>query len=146
MFQTLKNVIRILLSTALTLFFLACVWLSNVCVLRKIDGERTFYVYASSSQATRTQTLDWSQLFFVSGESVRLTSVPTDGVAFANALADTFRAEILFVEEVGDTLSFYAFSPNLPRGIMLYGEKINLHIAISTRGCVVGSPIIFDGY
>ena len=141
MWQTLKNGIRNVCAVMLTAVFLAGILLQNACVLRRLRGERNFYVYSASSQAKMQTALQPLDVFFKTGESVWLDE-PID----AYALMQYFNAEVVYIERVGDTVSYYGFSPDLPRGIVLQGKAVNLHIAVSPRGCAVGTPIIFGGY
>lgn len=141
MWQTVKNYIRDFFALGLTVLFCVGVLLQNAYVLRGLPGERTFYVHSASSQASIQSDLQFKDAFFMTGESVYLTEQ-----ADVDALVERFQAEIVFVECVGDTVSYYGFSPNLPYGVALFGTRVNLHIALSPRGCVVGTPIIFGGY
>ena len=143
MWKMLKNGVRTVLAVAIALLCLLGGLLQNACVLRGVSGEHVFYCYSASSQAKIQTKLRLQDVFFLTGESVRLEeSTQTDALEIIKELG----AEIVFCERVGETVSIYAFSPNLPQGILLYGKMVNLHIAISTQGCMVGTPIIFGGY
>ena len=143
MWKTLRNGIRNAVAAALALLFLFGVFLQNACALRGLRGERAFYLYSASSQARIQSELQVQDAFFLTGESVLLAGyTQTDALELMQALG----AELVHTERVGDTVCFYAFSPNLPRGVGLYGRMVNLHIAVSPRGCAVGTPIIFGGY
>ena len=61
-------------------------------------------------------------------------------------LTEKYHAKILFIEEVGGVTSYYCYTPAWTDGLILYGKKINLHIAIGGNQLAVGSPIIFDGF
>ncbi len=114
--------------------------------LSKIDGERTYYLHSASSWASCKSELDLLDLPFVKGESVSVTVA--DGVNFAQGIIQTYEAEVLFVEETADAVSYYCFSPNISNCISLNGRAVNLHIAVAVQreSVVVGTPIIFGGF
>ena len=114
----------------------------NASKLSHLSGERQFYLYSPSSQATIKSRLSPLDCFFVRGESVRL-SVGEDGV---EEIVDGLQAEVLFIERVDDIVSYYAYSKILGGGILVNGKKINLHIAVGKGRCTVGTPIIFGGF
>lgn len=126
---------------------------------------RTYYLYSPSSQATAVSALELFELPFVKGESaVYVFEKPSSDVQSLSGFSDpeeengttvyefkeeiirVYRAQILFTEETEGLISFYGYSPLLPDGIFLSGEKINLHIAVRENRVAVGTPIIFGGY
>ncbi|HIY77516.1 MAG TPA: hypothetical protein H9728_00575 [Candidatus Borkfalkia excrementavium] len=64
----------------------------------------------------------------------------------AFAQAEKYGARLIFRESAAGTDSYYYYSPRLGGGIELFGELINLHIAVKEGGCAIGSPVIFGGY
>ena len=66
--------------------------------------------------------------------------------SLAQEIAEKYSADILWIEELSDVTSYYAYVPAWSDGIWVKGELINLHIAIRGDGYVVGTPLIFDGY
>jgi hypothetical protein len=94
--------------------------------------------------------LAWTDLSRIKGESVTFV-LPNDWsgedlAGFAEKIATDYRAEIVWVEEIGGVTSYYCHTLNWSDGVTLYGRKINLHIAVSRGRCAVGSPIIFGGF
>ena len=52
----------------------------------------------------------------------------------------------LFTKEVTGVTNYYGYSPRISGGVTLFGERINVHVAVSERGSAIGSPLIFGGY
>ncbi len=117
----------------------------SVSKLSHLSGERLFYLYSPSSQATIKPRLSILDCFFVQGESVRV-SLDGDGARKAEEIIKQMQAELLFTEEAGGVLSYYAYAKNLGGGIVVSGTKVNLHIAVADGRLVVGTPIIFGGF
>ena len=111
----------------------------------QIQGERTFYLDSRSSQALAVSELTWQDLFRVKGESVRF-AFSGDTEAKAQALLRQYGAEVLFVEEAGDTLSYYCYTPRFGTGVLVNGVWVNLHLAISAERMALGYPLIFGGF
>ena len=123
------------------------VWASGLCKLKDISGKRTFYLYSASSQALQVETLTFSQIFSVKGESVRFSlSADSDKRATAEEILSSYGAQILWQETVDGVTSYYAQTPRFSNGVQIQGKKINLHVAVSDTECVVGNPIIFGGF
>lgn len=57
-----------------------------------------------------------------------------------------FSASLVFSEEGDGAVSYYLFSPLLPRGVLLSEGEVNLHVVVKKDRTVVGIPIIFGGY
>ena len=146
-----KTFFTVFLATAVAVFALFCVWSVNVCRLSSIAGERVFYLHSASSQGLRKTGLALSDFTRVRGESVCFAleeECETDGEALvvAQGIAKEFGAEILKMEVCSGVRSYYAYTPRWANGVLVDGQKINLHVAVSGERCVVGTPIIFDGF
>lgn len=140
------NVLKTWAAIALIFVAFALVAGVNVCRFSAVEGERTFYLDSASSQGLRKQTLCFSDIFRIRGESVRF---PTNGLSaeeIANKIAEEYDAEILLREEVCGVISFYAYTESWSDYVLVEGQKINLHIAVNADMGTLGSPIIFDGY
>lgn len=134
-------------------------------------GESTYYLYCASSQAEIKRALSLADLAHLKGESAvyvfekgrteDVADAPIDeytaieeilpeagenASAFAEDFISAYDAKLCFAEEIGNTLSFYCYSPQLKGGVILNGRKINLHIAVRAESVAVGTPIIFGGY
>lgn len=109
-------------------------------------GEKTYYLYSASSQAEMREELSFGDLFFVRGESAVYRTEGEDAEKFAEELAEKYRAELLFEEKAGGTLSGYYYSPLLKGGTTIGGKFVNLHIAIRADGVAAGTPVIFGGW
>ena len=118
---------------------------SNVCKLKAIDGKRTFYLYSASSQASMVSTLTLDKIFSVRGESVRFPLQNT-GEQTAEEILSKYNARLVCTERIDGITSYYAVSESFASGIVLFGERVNLHVAVSETECVVGSPVIFGGF
>ncbi len=147
-FKGLRNFIKLSLALVFSLAFCFCVKAANVSRLSFLSGERAYYLDSASSQSLiKTKLTAWD-LFRVKGESVCFTIKEEKGEkeAFARSLVKRYGGEILFIEEIGGAVSYYAYIPKWGQGIALYGKQVNLHIAVSEENCKVGTPIIFGGF
>lgn len=60
---------------------------------------------------------------------------------------EKYRARLVRRETAAGVTSWYAYSPDLPFRVTLFGETVNLHVALRQDGAVkVGSPIIFGSF
>lgn len=146
-----KTFFTVFLATVVAVISLFCVWSVNVCRLSSLSGERVFYLHSASSQGLRKTGLALADFVNVRGESVCFSlenqaQTEADGLEIARALAAEFGAEILKTESCGNLFSYYAYTPRWADGVFVDGQKINLHVAVSGERCVVGTPIIFDGF
>lgn len=107
-----------------------------------LEGEKEYYLYASSSQAVIKSDVSILDLPFVHGESVRINSA--DGVL--EDVLIKYSARVVRVEEFAGGVSYYCYSPKLKKGIVIEGVAINLQIAVKGESVVLGTPIIFGGY
>ncbi len=142
----IKNCICLFFALAFCL--LACIGVRAYHTTRfaHLEGERVFYLDSASSQGLRATRLSILDIHRVKGECVRMHLQGKDGGMYAEELVASFRGEILFTEEACGRVSYYAYARGLGEGIWLYGKKVNLHVAVGEEICVVGTPIIFDGF
>ena len=146
-FRALNNFIKLTLALILSLAFCFCAKAAHLSRLSFLQGERTYYLDSASSQSlTKSKLAAWD-IFRVQGESVCFTIVEREekGV-FARTLVEKLGGAILFIEEMDNTISFYAYIPTWGSGISINERKVNLHIAVSGENCKVGTPIIFGGF
>ena len=147
-FKAFGNFIKLSLALVFSLSCLFCVKATFVSRLSFLQGERAYYLDSASSQSLiKTELTAWD-LFRVQGESVCFTiKEETEKTEdFARSLVSRHGGEILFMEEIDGTVSYYAYIPAWGQGIALYGKQVNLHIAVSEKQCKVGTPIIFGGF
>ena len=124
-----------------------CAFVSNVSALQALSGERTFYLYNASSQAVMKNQLTLADVFALQGESVCITlPKDIDGEGYARGIAKALDIEIIFTETIGETISFYGFSPRFLTSIQLYGKAVNAHLVVGNGVLIVGTPIVFGGY
>lgn len=122
------------------------VWASNLCKLKDIEGVRTFYLYSASSQAKQVSTLRFEEVFSVKGESVRFDRNGKTESELVNEFFNKYGATLVYSETLDGVTSYYALTPNFNGGVIVNGNTVNLHVAISETECVVGTPIIFGGF
>ena len=155
LFWRVKRFIAVVLSGMFCVIFMLTVRFVNLTRLSDIDGERTYFLDSSSSQALRKSSISLQDVGRVKGERVNVAFSQEDGGRYASKedydrlaheIADKYKAKILFTEEVLGTVSYYAHTWIWSDGIAVNGQKVNLHIAIGESGYVVGTPLIFDGY
>ncbi|MBQ9729049.1 MAG: YwmB family TATA-box binding protein [Clostridia bacterium] len=150
MFVFWKRFFSTLLAVIIALAICFAVMIVGVCKLGSLQGERTFYLYSASSQAKTTKTLGLSDVFHVQGESVHFALLKSmsanEKQEYAEKIAKTFGAEILFLEEVNGVVCFYAYTPKWTDCVRVEEWEINLHIALGETGGAVGTPLIFGGF
>ena len=146
MVYRVKNCICLLF--ALTFSLLACVGVRayHTTRLSSLQGERVFYLDSASSQGLRKTQLSLLDIPRVKGECVRMDLQEKDGGMYALKLISALDGEVVFIEEACGRTSYYAYAHGLGEGLWLYGKKVNLHVAVGEKECVVGTPIIFDGF
>ena len=148
----LKNFICVSLSCLFCLLLGVGVKAANVSRLSALKGERTYFLDSASSQGLSKTELSLAELGRVKGECVQFDLQAYEGGRYATneeivqSILRKFQAKTRFVEEVNGTVSYYAYTPLWQDGLLLQGERVNLHIAISSSHCVVGTPVIFGGY
>ncbi len=146
LFRSFKRVIVLLLACVFAIC--ACVGIKafGVCRLSAIFGERTFYLDSLSSQALVKRDLTLTDLFRVRGESVAFAT--DEGEALVERLLDVYKGKLLFTEKACGVAAYYIYVPAWGDGVALYGQRVNLHIAIDEAAgrCAVGTPLIFGGF
>ncbi len=142
----IKNCICLLFAIVFCLLTCVGVRAYHTARFAHLEGERVFYLDSASSQGLRKTELSFWDIPRVKGECVRMQFTEEDGDKYAMSLLSSFNGEVLFIEEVCGRVSYYAYAEGLGEGIWLYGKKVNLHVAVGEGVCVVGTPIIFDGF
>ncbi len=143
----LKNFISTLMAFLTAAVILVGIWGARISRLSGIDGKRVFYLHSASSQGLRAEELRVRDFPNVKGESVRFDlDGSTDTETLAKEIAERYGAKILFAEEACGITSFYCYTDRWTDGVIVRGEAVNLHIAVSKTQCAVGTPIIFDGF
>lgn len=130
-------------SLACVLFFAAFFWLIGAFSLPASAASREYYLYDSSSQATIQTELSPFDLLYVCGESAEYER---EEMSFLEEILETYRAEILFVEEACGVRSYYCYSPRLGKASVINGYAVNLHVACKGSHVKVGTPLIFGGF
>ena len=148
----LKNCICVGLALVFSLFIAVSVKTANISRLSALEGERTFFLGSASSQALIKTELRLSDLNKVKGECVSFALETCEGGRYllsediASAIAEKFEAKILFKETCAGVTSYYCYTPRWQDTILIEGQPINLHVAVSNERCAVGAPIIFGGF
>lgn len=103
----------------------------------------TFYLGANSSAlAVSSDFPACDKLFLgeVKGESVQYSGNRL------NELTAKYCAKLLFTEESCGVMNYYFYSTVLGGSVLLNGQPVNLHIAVSAEKTVAGTPLIFGGF
>lgn len=137
-FKTFAGLVTVALVCGCAFFFYV--------VLRSPKLERgegyTFYLGKSSSARAVSSTSPLIKLFL--GETKGESAVYR-GDRYEE-FARKYRAKLLFTERVGDTVSYYLYSPDMGESVALCGEAVNLQIAVGGGQTAVGTPLIFGGW
>lgn len=83
-------------------------------------------------------------LFGVRGVYERIDTY--GGKEKATEILDRLAATGVRTETIDDVTVIYAFSPLLPRSVVLKGERTNVMIALTRGKLVIGSPLIKGSY
>ncbi len=143
LYYRLKRTFTVIIATLLAAFIFALVRVGNVSKLSAYAGERTYYLDSASSQSLQKAHLSGLEFLRVQGESVYIKG---EGEAYAQKVMKEVNARVLWIEEVDGVRSHYCYTPLFGEGVVIGGQKVNLHIAVSSEGCAIGYPIIFGGY
>ena len=57
-----------------------------------------------------------------------------------------YDCEIVFTENVNGIENYYFYSNKLLKKQVLNGKKVNVHLAVSDNGVILGYPIIYGSY
>lgn len=127
-------------------FFIVCsvyFWCVNSCPLFDY-GKNDFEVYVNgnSSNATikRVNELEYIFCFNRYGESYEINESIN-----VNDFFNSFNARIVKIERGGFGVNYYAYSSKIKYCVLLFGERVNLHLFLGDTA-KVGSPIIFGSY
>jgi len=101
------------------------------------SGSSSLMVTAEGVEALKVK----STIKDLSGESAYYLNVDKSAEILEN-----FNAKVIFTQSISDIKNIYAYSEEIEDYIILNGQKINLHIAVTKDKTVAGSPIIFGGY
>ena len=148
MFRFLRNCLAVAIALG------CCILVKSVnCTrLADIEGTRMYFLDSASSQGLQKNNLSIFDLARVKGECVQTEiSAYVNGriltqKEIAEEITQKYQAEILFCEEVNGIVSYYAYVSAWSDGVWLYGQKVNLHVAVGEDCLSVGTPIIFGGY
>ncbi len=122
----------------------AFVYAANVSKLCAYEGKHVYYLDSASSQSLQKTELCGLDFLRVRGESVYIEGA--QGEDFVRKVLQEERARVLWVEEVCGVTSYYCYTPTRRESVFLFGRRVNLHVAVSDNGCVIGCPMIFGGY
>lgn len=144
--------LKIFLFTVLAVIFsllIGCgIKVVNLSRLSSLQGDRTFFLDSASSQGLMKKQLSLVDLSRVKGESISFFIDVNDGgrYALSEEIIKSFNAKILFIEETAGVTSYYCYTPLWQDGLLIKGQSVNLHVAVSVDRCTVGTPIIFGGF
>ena len=144
--RPLWRFVSFLSSLCLTFVVGVGLYAASVCRLDGLQGERVYYLDSASSQGLRKEELTLLDLPRIEGESVRFSLNGESEQALVARVTGMYDATVLFVEEGAGERSYYCYTSAWNNALALQGERVNLHIAVREGKCVVGTPIIFDGF
>ena len=142
-FWRLKKAVSVIVTAILAVGIFVCARFVNVTKFGGYAGVRAYYLDSATSQGLQKERLLGLECFRVQGESVYVAGADEE---FVDLVLQEYTATVLWIEEVCDVVSYYCYTPAWHNGVMINGQKVNLHIALSKEGCALGSPIIFGGY
>lgn len=124
----------------------SCLAFCGNTTLFEMGDYYVFYINSASSSAeivTVTENVNYTKLTLknLSGESTFYTDFYD-----AESLIEKYNGEIIKIETVGEITNYYLYSAKFNNDIILFKNKVNLHIAVTKNGTAIGSPIIFGGY
>ncbi len=144
-FWKIKRSVSVFLSVLTCALFCLFFYTLNACKLSALSGKRTFYLYSKSSQATITQKFPLLELNKIKGESVAFALQENPQTLLENILK-RYGAKVEFIEQNGDSVSYYCYTPKWANTLTLQNQTVNLHIALNESRVVVGTPVIFGGF
>ena len=109
-----------------------------------VEYSNNFEVYLNSASSS-AQIANTKFGFFgvknIRGESFKIDIEDFNMEDFLN----DYSARIVFVEEIEQGVSYYAYSPKIKYRTKLFGQTINLHIFIGKQ-VTIGAPLIFGSF
>ncbi len=141
LWQRIKYFFATALSLAIALVCAPFVWGTGATRFPALEGERTYYLYSKSSQATIKTTLSLLDCGNVKGESVRFLKTEN-----WEKRLEELCAQVLFTEDACGVRSYYCYTPKWSDGVRLGEYFVNLHIAVRGEEVTVGAPVIFGGF
>lgn len=138
---------RIILLAFLCLALAVLPQAMNKLPLFKRGISYTLYAGSASSNARMLvcgEGREWLDKLFtgnITGESAAYGDTQT-----ALAEAERLGAKFLIVEQAAGITNYYGYSSRLSGGVVLKGERVNIHVAVSGRGSAIGTPLIFGGF
>ena len=82
---------------------------------------------------------------YFSTDKIYGESIVVDGLS-VDAIFKEFDANIIKVEQVDNITCYYGYTSRLPYEIKLFGDKVNLHVAVDGDKIILGTPLIFGSY
>ena len=110
-------------------------------IFSKYKKQVKVYINSNSSLCQETQGIKLLQAGKM-GESFSFNKGEID---IEKILSD-FEADILFVENIKEGQSLYAYSKKIPYYKTISGRRINLHVFVTKDLVKVGTPLIFGSF
>ena len=110
-----------------------------------VEYSNNFEVYLNSTSSS-AQILNMQFSSFIGLKNIRGESFKIDIEDFnMEEFLNDYSARIVFVEEIEQGVSYYAYSPKIKYRTKLFGQTINLHIFIGKQ-VTIGAPLIFGSF
>ena len=121
---------------------ISCYFINSRPVFVEYSIDFEVYLNSASSSAQISNT----NFGFLGVKNIRGESFKTDIEDFnMEEFINDYSARIVFVEEIEQGVSYYAYSPKIKYRSKLFGQTINLHIFIGKQ-VTIGAPLIFGSF
>ena len=124
--------------------FILTLYSVKMPVFHEFSEVSTLYVGEANSNCKIVMTKNSFVPFILSvrGESVQIHNKNFN----LNSLLAHFDARLIFIEELEEGTSYYAFSNQIKYRKIMKDKVVNLHVFIAENYVVLGSPIIFGSF
>ncbi len=129
--------------TVCMIIIYAIAFLNATPVFRGYANKYELYIGDNSSCASviSVNADEYPFIHNIYGESCTITG----DFNLTEFLSD-MNASLIFYENIGDGMNYYAYSPKIKYKKEILGKTVNLHVYISKSKIKVGSPLIYGGY
>jgi hypothetical protein len=118
-----------------------------------INSTSLFYSFNGKNEVYLGYNSSASKIVSVKGEKVKnFISKKGEAIFIENEklspieVMERFNAKLIFIEQIEEGVSYYAYSKDIKYVKRIRGEKINLHVFIGEKGTKIGSPIIYGSF
>ena len=134
-----------LLCMFLFAIFIMGIWTMNVQPIFKDYGNVYQVFLNESSSLAKVVSVDkagFRKLKGIKGESCKVNA---DNFNLNEFLLD-YSASVIFIEEIQEGVSYYAYTPKINYREEIFGKTINLHVFVGKNQVTMGTPIIYGSF